>query len=55
MENIIVGGIVAAAFVYVVKGLVKTFKGEGGCSCASACSGCSENDGPCGHDGQFMK
>ena len=38
MENIIVGLIVAAALAFSVRGLVRIFKGKGGCGCAKGCN-----------------
>ena len=39
MGNILVGLIVAAAFFYMIRRMIKTFKGESSCSCG--CEGCS--------------
>jgi len=42
MENFIVWLIVAAAIVFMIKGFVKTYKGEGGCG--GSCGGCTGCD-----------
>ena len=47
MENILVCLIVAAALVFIVRGFVKTYKGEGGCGCAGGCTGCHGRDADC--------
>jgi len=43
MDSIIVGIIVIAAVVFSVRSFVKTYKGEGDCSCGGGCS-CSSKD-----------
>lgn len=48
MESIIVGLIVIAAVVFSIRGFVRIYKGDGGCSCgeASSCKSrhlCDEN------------
>ncbi|WDP92786.1 MAG: FeoB-associated Cys-rich membrane protein [Desulfobacter sp.] len=55
MENIIVGLVVAAAFAYVIKGLVKTWKGEGGCNCSGGCGGCPGSAGSCNQNPTLFK
>ncbi|MDD9305264.1 MAG: FeoB-associated Cys-rich membrane protein [Desulfobacter sp.] len=54
MENLIVWLIVAGAFGFIIKGFVKTYKGEGGCT--GNCSGCT-GKGPgnaCDPDNIFL-
>ena len=43
MDSIIVGIIVIAAVFFSVRNFIKTYKGEGGCSCGGGCS-CPSND-----------
>ena len=44
MENLIVWLIVAGALVFMIKGFIKAYKGEGGCGCSGGCGGCSDRD-----------
>jgi len=41
MDSFIVGIIVIAAVIFSVKSFIKTYKGEGGCSCGDGCTSCS--------------
>nr|WP_319396977.1 FeoB-associated Cys-rich membrane protein [uncultured Desulfobacter sp.] len=43
MGNIIVGLIVAVALFYLIRRMIKTFKGESSCGCGGTCScqGCT--------------
>jgi len=44
MENLIVWIIVAGAFVFTIRGFIKSYKGDGGCGCSGSCSGCVGRD-----------
>jgi len=41
MDNILVGIIVAGAVVFTIRSFIRTYKGQGECSCSSSCSSCS--------------
>ncbi len=49
--------IVAGALVFMIKGAINAYKGEGGCGCSSSCSGCSGRDsgGACDLGKEFIK
>ncbi|MBU8910403.1 MAG: FeoB-associated Cys-rich membrane protein [Desulfobacterales bacterium] len=49
MDLIIVGMIVAGAVIFTVRGFIKSYKGEGDCSCKDGCSSCSSK-GSCSPD-----
>jgi len=44
MDSLIVGIIVLAAVIFSVRSFIKTYKGEGGCSCGTGCSCSSKED-----------
>jgi hypothetical protein len=48
MDSIIVGIIVIAAVAFSIRSFVKTYKGDGGCSCDGGCD-CS-SEGSCKSD-----
>ena len=55
MEDIIVWIVVFAALVFTIRSIVKVYKGDGGCDCASGCSSCpSEDKNACGQT-DFLK
>ena len=43
MDSIIVGVIVIGAVIFSVRSFIKTYKGEGDCSCSEGCSCFSKN------------
>ncbi len=49
MDSVIVGIIVIGAVLFTVRSFIKTYKGEGDCSCGDGCSSCSSK-GSCSTD-----
>jgi hypothetical protein len=55
MENILVGLIVGGALVFSLRSFIKIYKGEGDCSCGSACGCSSAEQQNCGKTSPFIQ
>lgn len=55
MKTVIILAVVGIIAIFSIRSVIKSFKGEGGCSCSGSCKGKDSDDKSCCSDKKVKK